>query len=203
MNFLYFSARRSSSKQGFTLIEILVSLSIFMILMGVLMSSFFQLYRSQRDANETRKVVADLRTLVNFVQDEMRTKTIDFCGYETGDLCTLSFDKPQSKLVLVNKNQTERTTVTFVSEKVNDQEQGKIVFQRAKQDPGKIWLPLGEQVLSLPHAQLHTVSFSLAPMGDTNKNLQSSAYQMQPSVTLHVMFGNNYYLQTTFSSRVY
>ncbi len=167
-----------------------------MILMGVLMSSFFQLYRSQRDANETRKVVADLRTLVNFVQDEMRTKTIDFCVVENGSSCTVSFDKPQSNLVLVNKNQTERTTITFVSG-------GKIVFQRATQDPGKIWLPLGEQVLSLPHAQLHTVSFSLAPMGDTNKNLQSSAYQMQPSVTLHVTFGNNYYLQTTFSSRVY
>lgn len=203
MIFAFSPARRSSSRKGFTLIEILVSLSIFMILLGVLMSSFFQLYKSQRAANETRKVVADLRTLVNFVQDEMRTKTIDFCGYENGDVCKLSFDKAQNKIILVSKDQRERTTITFVSEKVNDQDQGKITFQRATQDPGKIWLPLPEQVLSLSHAQLHSVSFSLAPMGDTNKNLQSAAFQMQPSVTLHVTFGNNYYLQTTFSSRVY
>lgn len=202
MIFPSLSARRSSRK-GFTLIEILVSLSIFMILLGVLMSSFFQLYRSQRDANETRKVVADLRTLVNFVQDEMRTKTIDFCTYENGDLCKLSFDKPQDKLVLANKDRTEQTTITFTSKPENNQTQGKITFQRATQSPGKIWLTLPEQVLSIPHAQLHDVSFSLAPMGDTNKYLQNAAFQMQPSVTMHVTFGKNYYLQTTFSSRVY
>jgi prepilin-type N-terminal cleavage/methylation domain-containing protein len=210
-------SRTSSQRSGFTLIEVLVSLSVFLILIGVLMGSFFQLYKSQHDANEVRKVVADLRTLVNFVQDEMRTKTVDFCGYSDDPSgCRLSFDTPRKELYLVNKDATEATVITFKPSS-SEVRGGGVSFQRkTRVDTEHAWSSDGgEKLLSVAHISLKDLQFSLAPMGspngnpsfsgagDTLANLRDSTLQMQPSVTLHVTFGNNYYLQTTFSSRVY
>lgn len=197
-----------SSSRGFTLIEVLISLSIFLILLGVLMTSFFQLYKNQREANEVRAVIADMRTLVNFVQDELRTKTVDFCGYESGDECKLSSSQSKDTLVLVNKERTEQTIISFKIENVGAEDRGRITFQRRKKDsPEKGWYAMPgydtEKDISMSRLQFKSVKFSLAPMGDANVYLSSAAYQMQPSVTMHISFGNNYYLQTSFSSRVY
>lgn len=213
MKFSLFISQANRKQKGFTLIEILVSLSIFLILLGALMTSFFQLYKAQRDANDVRKVVADLRTLTNFVQDEMRTKTIDFYSYNP--TYRLSFDTPQHVLYLTDKNGTHQTTITFIpSQKgsVGSENGGSVVFtKQVRVDKDHSWSAdsgfAGDpKKISIPHVQLKDVSFSLAPMGDPNAsldNLRDSTLQMQPSVTMHVRFGNNYYLQTTFSSRVY
>ncbi len=198
------------TRKAFTLIEILISLSIFLLLIGVLMSAFFQLQKSQREANETRKVTADLRTLVNFVQDEMRAKTIDFQAYPDShpDFWKLSLNQVRDTLILVNKERTEQTIITFVLDKQLVQPRGRVTFQRRVRltsDDGWGAAPgySDPKELSIPHLQLSLVKFSLAPMADTNKNLADAVYQIQPSVTMHVSFGNNYTLQTTFSSRVY
>lgn len=216
MNFFLSTIQTNRKRKGFTLIEILVSLSIFLILLGALMTSFFQLYRAQRDANDVRKVVADLRTLSNFVQDEMRTKTIDFYSYSP--TYRFSFDTPQHVLYLTDKNGTHQTTITFIpspKDVVGSENGGSVVFtKQVRIDKDHSWSAdsgfAGDpKQISIPHVQLKDVSFSLAPMGDPNarvgnvNNLSDSTLQMQPSVTMHVRFGNNYYLQTTFSSRVY
>lgn len=207
-----------TSRSGFTLIEVIISLSMFVVLLAVLMGALFQLTKSQRDANEIRKVVADLRTLVSFVQDEMRTKTVDFCGYRdakitpsrTQKICDIDGES-RHQLVLVDKNSTEQTIITFnpTNKKLdNDSKDSQVVFMRKVLDSTGSWISApgfisDAQPISTPHVQLKDVSFSVTPVGDPNTHLENSAYQMQPSVTMRVTFGNNYFLQTTFSSRVY
>lgn len=174
------------------------------------MTSFFQLYKAQRDANDVRKVVADLRTLANFVQDEMRIKTIDFYSYSP--TYRLSSDSPQHVLYLINKEGTKQTIITFIPPSDSNKLSGSIVFtKQVRVDKDHSWSAdsgfAGDpKQISIPHVQLKDVSFSIAPMGDPNaslENLRDSTLQMQPSVTVHVRFGNNYYLQNTFSSRAY
>lgn len=58
--------------------ELLVAIGIFAIFLGVATSSYISIVRGQSDTNERRKMISDVRTLMDYMTDELRNGTVDY-----------------------------------------------------------------------------------------------------------------------------
>jgi len=65
-------------KSGFTLLELVVALAIFMIFIGAIMNSFISLTTTQQKANLSREASAEAKDLLNYISVEAREKRIDY-----------------------------------------------------------------------------------------------------------------------------
>ncbi len=134
---------KNSAKKGFTLIELLVSISIFVIFLGVVSVAYIGIVRSQRQANQVRKMYSDVRSLIELFSEDMRLGTIDYDCYKTdsslpppsGSTNPCPFSTPtidpssstasQSPyLAIVNKDLTGKTVYWF------DKDNGKIKVKK-------------------------------------------------------------------------
>jgi len=132
---------KSRIKKGFTLIELLVSIAIFVVFLSVVSVSYISIVRSQRQANEVRKMYSDIRGFVETLSEDMRLGTIDYDCYKTGfgapgdgatNPCPFStILDPQSStadvspyLAIVNKDQTQKVVYWF------DQDKGQLKVKR-------------------------------------------------------------------------
>ena len=127
-------------KKGFTLIELLVSIAIFVIFLGVVSVAYIGIVRSQRQANEVRKMYSDVRTFVESLSEDMRLGTVDYDCYKGGtdgsefltNPCPFStIIDPQSStaapspyLAIVNKAHTRKGGYWF------DKDLGKLNVKR-------------------------------------------------------------------------
>lgn len=128
------------SKRGFTLIELLVSITVFVIFLSVVSVSYIGIVRSQRQANEFRRMYSDVRSFIESLAEDMRLGTIDYdCYRETGSFdpgltnpCPFStIIDPQSSapdaspyLAIVNRDRTQKTVYWF------DKENGQLKVKR-------------------------------------------------------------------------
>ncbi len=76
---------------GFTLIELLLAISIFMVFMLAATNSFLEIIRTQKTANETRLIYAELRNFVDYVTNETREGAIDYFCYQQDTLTDLDY----------------------------------------------------------------------------------------------------------------
>lgn len=136
------TAINKKHKGGFTLIELLVSISIFVIFLGVVSLSYIGIVRSQRQANDVRKMYSDVRTFVESLSQDMRLGTVDYDCYKSGSVtpgdslatnpCPFStILDPQGStassspyLAIVNKDRTQKVVYWF------DQTEGKLKVKR-------------------------------------------------------------------------
>ncbi len=65
------------NQKGFTLLELLVAIMVFMIILIVATNSYVTIVRAQREANEMRLMYSELRDFVDFVNAEMRNGKVD------------------------------------------------------------------------------------------------------------------------------
>jgi len=66
------------SHQGFTLMELLVAIGIFSIFLGAITTSYVSIVRGHGETNERRKMLSDVRYLMDFISDELRQGTVDY-----------------------------------------------------------------------------------------------------------------------------
>lgn len=128
-------------KKGFTLVELLVSIAIFVIFLGVVSVAYIGIVRSQRQANEVRKMYSDVRTFVESLSEDMRLGTVDYDCYQSLSSggpetvinpCPFStIIDPQSStadrspyLAIVNKDHTRKAVYWF------DKDNGKLLVKR-------------------------------------------------------------------------
>ncbi len=129
-------------KKGFTLVELLVSIAIFVIFLGVVSVAYIGIVRSQRQANEVRKMYSDVRTFIESLSEDMRLGTVDYDCYALGasggsdpfvtNPCPFStIIDPQSStadqspyLAIVNKDHTQKVVYWF------DKDLGKLNVKR-------------------------------------------------------------------------
>lgn len=130
----------SSSKKAFTLIELLVSITVFVVFLSVVSVAYIGIVRSQRQANEVRRMYSDVRSFIESLSEDMRLGTIDYdCYKETGSFelnptnpCPFStVIDPQSSaadkspyLAIVNKDRTRKVVYWF------DKENGQLKVKR-------------------------------------------------------------------------
>ncbi|MBU0667718.1 prepilin-type N-terminal cleavage/methylation domain-containing protein, partial [Patescibacteria group bacterium] len=69
------------NKDGFTLVELLVSMMIFMIFLGIVGQAYISIVRAQRDANEVRKMYSDVRSVMDLMAEQIRLGSVDYDCY--------------------------------------------------------------------------------------------------------------------------
>ncbi len=97
---------RHSKQKGFTLIEMLIAMSIFVMIVIIVVNVYIVITNSQRKTIATQRVLDDVRYLLDAVAQNVRLSTIDYSFYEskTIDLHPLITDDDYV-LALVNQAQ--------------------------------------------------------------------------------------------------
>ncbi len=210
------SEKMRSKRSGFTLIELMISMFIFVIFLSVVTSSYVSIVRSQRQENEVRKMYAEVRTFIQVINQEIKLNEVDYdcyaADFENAGNCPLasgSLNTGKTNLLyLSNKNGLEKTIITFDSE-------NSTVKMRKIYLNNRSWEPQEEQVLFSPAVKISNLDFWVFPNVNPYSN-ESSVYlnpktQFQPKVTVFLSAVNgkstlpdfSMDFQTTISSRVY
>ncbi len=213
------NSQKYRSFKGFTLIELLISLAIFIVFIGIVSTTYVSIVRSQRQANDVRKVYSDVRNFVDMVTTEVRLGTIDYDCYSQADLSVCSdgvMGSIQSGrshyLALIRKDGLEKTTFFYDSE-------AKTVKMEKKIKNAAGWMTApgyeeGFQPVFSSVVGIESLSFAISP--DVNpyakEHYAQNEKQFQPKVTLFMTVKSNQKsppsefrlnFQTTISSRVY
>ena len=180
-------------RAGFTLIEMVISISIFMIFTTIVASSFTTLMRANRTANETQKIYFGVRGVFDTFSTELRNGTID---YSTGCEPT-----PEAqKVCIVQSDGVHRDVYTW------DQGNKKLSVQKqSRADLDLAWSTVSpSQAMNDDSLPLNEVKLSVFPSKDPydGANASDSAVQWQPALTI-IMKVKDSTLRTTYSSRTY
>ncbi len=188
--------KNKNLKRGFTLVEVLVSMAIFVSFTGILINSYSGLVRAQRDANEYRILYSEARQVFDEITSEVKDKAIYYKSV-TGAYAYQS--QPMDSLVLLSKDGSDSSYFSF------------------SPDDGKIYFRSGNfgDLISLNSNEVTVSKFDLyvSPVGDPYETVHVSndALQFQPQVTILVVFEKTMNngeifkvpLRTTISSRMY
>lgn len=85
--------RKNNNKKAFTLIELLLAITIFMLFITAATNTFLEIIRTQKSANEVRQMYAEMRNFVDYVSNEMREGGIDYFCYNQDFLQNLDFNQ--------------------------------------------------------------------------------------------------------------
>lgn len=204
-------------QKGFTLIEMLVAMSIFVIFMGVVVQSYLSIITSQREANEYRAMYSEARAIFDKFSDEVRNGVISYS--EMGAIGGTDLGAGvQKRLVLFSPDQTRAVVFEYeeVSGDVEDFENsfGKINFGEFEiTDDGANFSKKDAYSLNSDRVNVKDFKMYVSPLDDPfkAKNVMNDDVQFQPKVTVFARFSKEvvagrkveFDLQTTISSRSY
>lgn len=209
-------------KKGFTLIEMMVAMGIFVMFIGILISSYTDIVRSNTEANDYRMLYSEARRVFDKLTEEIRKGSV---YYDPNLLINPEYNNSNDFLTLISDNGNRR--VKFAFEEIiddegggieNDVKKGNIKFTEEIIDP-----LFGDSLDSYPllssgddARQVYLTEFSvfISPAGDSYnpENVYADGLQFQPKVTIFATFemkkrrGDGVWsfdLQTTVSSRSY
>lgn len=189
---------KNLNKKGFTLIEMMVAMAIFVMFLGVLIGSYTDIVKSQQEANDYRILYSEARRVFDKITEEVRNGSI-YYGID------VDYKNVNERLVLISMDGDRQ-----------------VVFEY-DEDEENIWF--GEDVSQIPNEYLlvspdndriSVTEFNVfvSPVDDPYKleNVFKDGLQFQPKVTVFATFemerrksGTPYSvdLQTTISSRSY
>ncbi len=216
------------SKGAFTLVELLVSIAIFVIFLGIVSTSYVSIVRAQRQQNEVRKMYSDVRVFLDMFAQEVRLGAIDYDCYKPLDPASIIQNCPLTDvqinpitdgrtdvLALVSKDGQEKTIFKYDRSDTKKIMMQKYVYSRVT----KAWEPAtgyGDYVKLMSDAvsvdQLSFIVFpDVNPYSGDSAIYSDAAKQFQPRVTLLMKVKNavsssasfDMDFQTSISSRVY
>lgn len=208
---------KNDFKQGFTLMELLISMVMFVLFLGLVAGSYINIVRAHKEANEIRKMYSDVRGLVDLLAEEIRLGTVDYDCYYGAIQDGSCADGVASSLVagrsgylaLMRKDGLRKAVFYYDGVSVN-------IMYFVKNPAG--WAPApgfenGFRDLLSHKVEVSHLSFAIFP--DVNPYSKDNYYknekQFQPKVTIFMTVKtsesvkSNFMLnfQTTVSSRVY
>jgi len=201
--------RKIKNKRGFTLVEMLVAMAIFVIFVSVLMNSYTSIVVNQRAANDYRVMYSDSRRVFEILVAEFRDGMLDYGEYNSG--CSDgTLRSGIQEVFLISKDARDKTQIRYDSEGVSlEMRKGRLAEgQNPTSDPD-----FGE-FIRLNSENVMVTDFKVYPypfVDVYDQQYSQAAYQFHPFVTVFATFemdrGNRdpfkIDLQTTVSSRVY
>lgn len=189
---------KMTNRRGFTLVEMLVSMTIFMVFVGILINSYSTIIKAQKEANDYRAMYTEARAVFDTLIAELREGMVDYgrngCGV----------DVPfgiQNNFYLVSKDGAKKQ-VLLDAEILN-----LIKFDVDGTTKLKT-VPLNSKNVAVKtfNVQIYPFADPYAPL-----NVGENRHQFQPAVTIFASFekekvtGEPYKVdfQTTISSRIY
>jgi|GEM_PF-1328077 len=207
------------TRAGFTLVELLVSIAIFVIFLGVISLSYIGIIRSQRQANQVRAMYSDVRSFMEALSEDMRLGTIDYDCYEVNGSLTNSCENKDlnvsgtppnqsTYLAIVNKDQTQKV-IYWYDKSFNELKviryhgdfqnaQSNDITQGAPPDAGyaagKDTIDPATDGISVFSnlVKVSNVVFSVNPPVNPylSANYSQNQYQFQPKVTMTITIEN-------------
>lgn len=187
------------NKKGFTLIEMMVAMAIFVMFLGVLIGSYTDIVKSQQEANDYRVLYSEARRVFDKVTEEVRNGAIYYNPNE-------NYANVNEKLELLSIDGSRQVLFWF------DENEMNIWFEEVENlgDPNEYLLVENED----GRISVQQFNVFISPMDDPYKleNVFEDGLQFQPKVTVFATFemvrrkGGEPYsvdLQTTISSRMY
>lgn len=185
-------------RYGFTLIEMLISITIFMIFAGLIGSSYTSLISANRKANDIQKLYREVRNVFDTLASEIRSGTIDYSCYEdTKDPICLTH--LHNLLSLLHEDGIRRSLFTF------DASKKQILLLRQLRSNSKeysVWVTEEADWQPLTALTINDFSLRIFPNKNPYTHAKQEDIQLQPAVTLQ-MTTNGYSFRTTYSSRTY
>lgn len=197
-------------KKGFTLVELLVAMTIFVAFVGILIGSYTSIVRAQRQANEYRIMYSEARQVFETLVFNLRDGMVDYGYYGTQGI----LGNPLDEIVLISKDALRRTKISY------DAGTGQVSMERGRLQPDTrpcinaayLFDPpvaLNSEALKVTNFKIYVV-----PVIDPYalENFDKHGNQFHPFVTIYAEFTREYpggkepfviNLQTTVSSRIY
>ncbi len=193
--------QKLKSPAAFTLIEMLISITIFMIFIGIVGSSYISLVRANRSANELQKIYRDVRFIFDTIAAEVHSGRIDYsCEIpairSTDSLCFENIPNDK-KLIVMSASGLKRTTFKIEGNRVR-------ILKQIRDTAAAVWSAKNWEDLSSPMLSLDAASLSVFPLSDPYSfaNAAIDEVQWQPRVTVSLST-KQYLFKTTYSSRSY
>jgi prepilin-type N-terminal cleavage/methylation domain-containing protein len=219
-------------RRAFTLIEMLISIAIFTIFIGVVSESYVSIIRGQKQANEIRKMYSEVRNFVDFFGQEVRLGSIDYgsynvtpgvnpCGNSVPSLVS-AFNASPSLFQLTNGETTDLAVVRkdgLLKTYFHYDKEEKLLQIKQEQKVAGSWVSSAlfsggsyKNVLD-DSVKVENLKFLISPDIDPygDEYYCRNEKQFQPHVTLLMTVTNGANIksefslnyQTTISSRVY
>ncbi len=214
--------KRGANRRGFTLVELMISILVFVIFLSAASDSYISIIRAQKQTNEIRKMYAEVRSFTEMLAEDLRLSSIDYecylpptleMGFSTN--CPAQGIESLSSgmtnvLHLANRNGFEKKAVVY------NRDEGTVEISRYVKILNE-WQQLGTEPEKLfsGAVKIKNLSFAIFPVQSPYSG-ESEIYldpkkQFQPKVTVFLTAANAYGslpefnldYQTTISSRVY
>jgi prepilin-type N-terminal cleavage/methylation domain-containing protein len=186
-----------NAKRGFTLIELMVSMTIFIVFTGVLINSYTSIVRAQQQANEYRVLYTEARTVFDTLSDDLRNGMVDYCADDNYN---------DEVINLISKDALTKTRVEYLpsEEKIRI---GRVLLQ----NPSDTDLVTADIDLTSDEIAVKDFNVFISPAVDpyNQDNFANATSRFHPKVTIYALFekvGNpklSVDFQTTISSRIY
>lgn len=187
--------KRLTSRAGFTLVEMIIAITVFTIFIGFAISAYLSFHRADQDALTNRSLLMDSQAILNELSDVVRENKIDYEAYEElagSSAFTFSglpeFDFSGGGLALSALNeQTLHLSTPDGSEKIVytwDADAQTLSVQRFDQDGTAL---VDEQLLHSENLAVTNVRFRIFPNEDPYADRINNA-QYQPIVTMDLSF---------------
>lgn len=190
-------------KPGFTLVELLISISIFMVFVSIAAASYTSLVSANRKANDTQKIYREVRFIFDTFAEEIHNGTLDYSCIDAEKLDPLCLENQNSGagrvLSVFRENGTKRSLFKF------DATFKKLLVLRQERSALELpWSAADWKEMSSGALPLEDMAFSFFPLKDpyASENAGSDAVQWQPSVGIFMKVAG-FDFRTTYSSRTY
>lgn len=210
------SGRHSGQRRGFTLVELLISICIFMGFMIVATDSYLEVIRAQKSANETRQIYSELRNFVDYVNNELREGSIDYFCYNQNFVQNLDFNQmalarcdEAAALTIDSGNNLRTISRDGVTSSIikYDQALGKVCVKRYRNTNGSWQLENGYENASVAgednscgsfkeftfaNLKVNDLRFEILPKKDPRspQSMNNLATQLQPMVRIYLDVGS-------------
>lgn len=212
-----------TQRQAFTLVELLVAMTVFSIFIAVVSSSYLFLSRSLRDARVVQDQNAEIISVMDTMIDEARVTAIDYeCYIGTEGICYYVEQGTEnlvddgiissSYLVLRSADGSNRTIFRIYEENL-------LMLKQVRQADN--WVaadgfenleeePFGFETLQSDKVKINNGKFYLSPNRNPY-NYEAGDLRYQPQVTIDLVFETSSQvrkeikvpIKTTISTRVY